>query len=82
MFAVNTAVEKEKWYKFIKEKKLDWVNVWDEKIHNNFRYEFDITTTPQIFLLDENKIIKAKRIDSEVLKDIIIRNLEQDKKKI
>jgi len=30
-----------------------------------------IQTTPALFLLDENKVIKAKRIDADKLEDLI-----------
>lgn len=71
VFAVDTETEMDKWKKFIREKNLDWINVADPELHNNFRYEFDINTTPQIFLLDENKKIIAKKIDAKTLEDIL-----------
>jgi peroxiredoxin len=79
VYAVCTEVEKDKWKKFIKEKELTWINVGDFELHNNFRHEFDITTTPQIFLLDENKVIIAKRIEVETLKEILVRKFEEMK---
>jgi peroxiredoxin len=81
VYAVCTEVEMDKWKKFIREKELHFINVADPKLHNNFRHEFDITTTPQVFLLDENKRILAKRIEVETLKDILEKKFEEDKKK-
>ena len=63
VYAVCTEVEMEKWKNYIKENKLDWINVADPKLQNNFREEFDIKTTPQIFILDKDKKILAKKID-------------------
>jgi hypothetical protein len=65
--------------KFIKEYNLNWINVADPQLRNNFRHEFDITSTPQIFLLDENKKIIAKKIEVDSLKDIIQREMEGKK---
>ncbi len=67
IYAICTEAEIDKWKKYIREKKLDWINVADPKIQNNFRYEFDISSTPQLYLLDENKNILLKKIDVEVL---------------
>ncbi len=73
VFAICTEVEMDKWRNFIKEHKLQWINVADPNLHNNFRHEFDISSTPQIFLLDKDKIIKAKKIDVETLDKILCR---------
>ncbi|MFM7016538.1 MAG: thioredoxin-like domain-containing protein [Bacteroidota bacterium] len=75
VYAVNTAVEEDKWKNYIKENKLDWINVADLKTQNNFRHEFDILTTPQIFILDKNKKILAKKIDEETMEKILCKEL-------
>ena len=69
--AICTEVEEDKWKKFVKEKKLPFLNLGDPKLQNNFRYEYDITSTPQIFLLDHSKAIIAKKLDVEQLGDFI-----------
>ncbi|MGR6087045.1 MAG: thioredoxin-like domain-containing protein [Arcticibacter sp.] len=71
VYAVCTEVEMEKWRNFIKEYSLDWINVADPELRNNFRADFDITSTPQIFLLDQNKNIIAKRIEVSSLTEIL-----------
>jgi thiol-disulfide isomerase/thioredoxin len=76
VYAVCTEVEMEKWKAFIKENNLDWINVADPKLQNNFRAEFDIKTTPQIFILDKDKKIIAKKIDEETLEKIMDKELE------
>ncbi len=76
VFAVCTEVEMDKWKNFIKENKLNWINVADPQLHNNFRAEFDIKTTPQIFILDKDKKILAKKIDEDTLEKILDRELE------
>lgn len=71
VYAVCTEVEKEKWLKYIEENKLDWINVADTELQNHFRAVYDITSTPQLYLLDQNKIIKAKKLDIEQLGDYL-----------
>ena len=63
--------EMKKWTDFIKENKLDWINVADPYRQNNFRFEWDIQSTPQIYILDRDKTIKAKRIGAEQVEDFI-----------
>lgn len=75
VYAVCTEVEMDKWRAFIKENKLEWINVGDPKLHNNFRHDFDISTTPQIFVLDKDKKILFKRIDVETLEKVMDKEL-------
>lgn len=77
VYAVCTEVEMDKWKAFIREHNLNWVNVGDPKLQNNFRQDFDIQTTPQIFLLDKDKRILAKKIDPETLEKIIEREISK-----
>jgi hypothetical protein len=46
---------------------------------NNIREKYDVYSTPVIYILDKNKVIKAKKIGSEQIKDII-RNMEAEYK--
>jgi peroxiredoxin len=75
VYGIDTETEMEKYKKFIREKGLNWISVSDPHLHNNFRYEFDISTTPQIFLLDDTKTIIAKKIDVHTLQEILNRKL-------
>ena len=71
VFGANTAVEEEKWKKFIRDKDLKWPNVADIKTQNNFRHEYDVSSTPQLFLLDKDKKIIAKKLDVETLEQFL-----------
>jgi len=75
VYAACTEVEMDKWRKYIRENNLDWINVADPKLQNNFRHEFDVTTTPQIFILDKDKKILAKKIDEETMEKILSKEL-------
>jgi len=73
VYAVETEDKPEDWKKFIKDYKLNWINVQelDDYKRAVTKKIYDIYSTPVIYLLDENKIIRAKRIESEQLENLI-----------
>jgi predicted alpha/beta superfamily hydrolase len=71
----------EKYQKYIIENKLDWINVYDGVHINNLKEKYDIYSTPVIYVLDKNKVIKAKRIEVEQIKSILD-VLETEKEKV
>ncbi|MDA3911031.1 MAG: DUF5106 domain-containing protein [Bacteroidales bacterium] len=78
VFAVYTQGNEPEWREFIEEKEIDqWINVWDPYQHSDFRNNYDIYSTPVIYILDSEKRIVAKRIDV----DYIIRFIEFDRRK-
>ncbi|MGG7037120.1 MAG: thioredoxin-like domain-containing protein [Flavobacterium sp.] len=80
VFSVYTQHEGEKYLKYIAEHKLPWINVYDGAHYNNTIEKYDVYSTPVIYLLDKNKVIKAKRIQSENLINII-KSLDLEAKK-
>lgn len=82
VYAVETEENPAEWKKFIKEHQLDWINVNqpDQYKRAVTKKIYDIYSTPVIYLLDENKVIKAKRIDVEQVGNLI-EMLEKEKKK-
>ncbi|HEX8516848.1 MAG TPA: redoxin domain-containing protein [Bacteroidia bacterium] len=84
VYAVETEDQPKEWKKFIKANNLNWINVMenDEYKRAVTKKIYDIYSTPVIYLLDENKIIKAKRIESEQLEGLIdMLDKEKEKKK-
>lgn len=83
VFAIETEDKPADWKKFINEHKLDWINVHQPDAYQRAvtKKIYDIYSTPVIYVLDENKIIKAKRIDSEQISDFIDA-LEKEKNKV
>jgi hypothetical protein len=77
VYSVYTEYDYEKYVKYIAEHKLDWINLYDPVHLNNIREKYDVYSTPVIYILDKNKVIKAKKIGSEQIKDII-RNMEAE----
>lgn len=66
IYAIDADLETDKWKAFIKEHKLGegWIHVHDPQRTSNFRAFYDVYSTPTVYLLDENKIIRGKRIDA------------------
>ncbi len=72
VFAVCTITDTAEWKKFIREKDLnDFINVIDRYNLSHFRDYYDIYSTPVIYLLDKNKKIIAKRIDTDQLDELL-----------
>lgn len=62
---------KVKWVNFVNEHKLyDWINAWNPYDYK-FKELYDISTTPNIYILDKNYKIIAKRIGPEQCEEII-----------
>lgn len=70
--SVFTGAEKKEWEDFISSHELEgWHHVYDPSHNSRFRYHYNVRTTPQIYLLDKNKKIIAKRLDSENLEKLL-----------
>ncbi len=86
VYSPCTEFETADWKKFVAEKELKWINVSDNPEVNknaakyihlttleslNFRDTYDIFSTPQVYLLDKDKKILAKKLSAEQLDDIL-----------
>jgi hypothetical protein len=60
----------------VKEQDLNWVNLADPQVRSNFRYEYNLETTPIIYVLDDQKKIIAKKLDVDQLEDFIKKQKE------
>ena len=70
-----------KWFDFVIEHEMTpFINVWEPFGYTRFRDKYDISSSPVLYLLDENKKIIAKRISSEQAISII-EEIEKSKKK-
>lgn len=70
-FAVCITRDQDKWLKYIRENKLDWINVNDGKSWTSFKDLYDIYSTPVLYLLDKDRVIIAKRVSIEQLERIL-----------
>ena len=71
VYSVYMQHEGDKYLKYIAENKLPWINVYDGAHYNNAIEKYDVYSTPVIYILDRNKVIRAKRIDADQLKTMI-----------
>ncbi len=68
IFTVATEGSEQAINEFITKNKLEeWTNTWDPNHSGDWRGKYDVYSTPTIYLLDEKKIIKGKRIDHTTL---------------
>lgn len=68
VIAFNVDVEELKWREFITKNHLEeWLHVWDPQRKSRYWSLYDVQTTPSIYLLDENKIIRGKKLDYSTL---------------
>lgn len=60
------------WQKYIQEHHLSsWTHVWDPYRKTGFHKNYDIYSTPVIYILDENKKIIVKRVGAEAVGPIL-----------
>ncbi|MCB0509668.1 MAG: DUF5106 domain-containing protein [Chitinophagales bacterium] len=71
VYAITTSniEELQIWKDFIKKHDLNWVNVADLYHQTKFRTYYDVNSTPQVFILDKDKKIIAKKIGVEQLEN-------------
>lgn len=80
VFAVGNEFENEAWREFIRNYNLDWINGSDGgDFQSNFRSLYDVYSTPQTYLLDENKIILSKKMSVESLENMLEYFFKKDK---
>jgi len=80
VMAIYTKEDYEAWRKFIIDKKLDFMNVFDPVHINDLKNKYDIYSTPVIYILDKDKKIKAKRLGSEQVIEMLKFFEAQEKK--
>lgn len=71
VLGVCIATDIEEWRKYVYENELDWINAADPYVRSNFRRDYNVRTTPQIYVLNKEKKIIAKRLEAEQLSGLI-----------
>jgi peroxiredoxin len=72
VFAVRTEGSEQQWKDFVAKNKIqDWINVWDPGYTSAFRSKYDVYSTPVIYLLDDKKIIRGKRLDYSTIPKVM-----------
>ncbi|MCD4697326.1 MAG: DUF5106 domain-containing protein [Bacteroidales bacterium] len=72
VFAVSSDTSLAKWKKFVRDKEMTWINVnGTRSVTPDYHHLYDISITPTLFLLDNEKKIIAKRIKTGQLKPFL-----------
>jgi thiol-disulfide isomerase/thioredoxin len=72
VFAVCTDTNMAKMKSFIRKHKLSWINVDGPRAMTpNFAETYDVYSTPVIFILDDKKVIIAKRLAFDQIEDFL-----------
>ncbi len=82
VYAVETNINDiGKWKSYIKKHNLDWINVSNTFRTSNYSHEYDVVSTPIIYVLDEDKKIIAKKIDVKDLNGILKADMKMKSEK-
>lgn len=85
VYTVATEGDEKQITDFLKEYHMgEWTNTWDPEHTSDYHNKFDVYSTPTIYLLDDKKIIKGKRLDHHnigALIEMIEKKKAEDKKK-
>lgn len=82
VFTVATEGDEKAITDFITKNKLEgWTNTWDHEHAGDWRGKYDVYSTPTIYLLDDKKIIRGKRLDHTNLAGLVDM-LEKKSKKV
>jgi hypothetical protein len=68
IFTVCSDTSLVKWKSAIRKKKMDWINVDGPRtLTGNYHEQYDVNTTPVLYILNSRKEIIAKRLATEQL---------------
>ena len=63
----------EEWKKFIREFKLGKaINGYDYTLRTDYRHQYDVWTTPTVYVLDKDKRIIARKLPVEQIEDFVL----------
>ena len=72
MVAIPVEDSMEDWKKFIQEFKIgDWTNGYDFTYRTDYRHQYDVFTTPVVYVLDKDKRIIARALPAESVEDFL-----------
>ncbi|GAB3773362.1 hypothetical protein GCM10028818_14770 [Spirosoma horti] len=72
----------EDWKKFIKEFKLgNAINGYDYSFRTDYRHQYDVWTTPTVYVLDKDKKIIARKLPAEQIEDFVLFHKRQQASK-
>ncbi len=72
----SEVVDKEKWMAFNKKYQLPFTSVWDPNYADKFYLKYYVDITPELYVLDKNKIIIGKNLHVNQLEEFLTREME------
>ena len=63
VLAISTISEMDKWKDYIKKNDLNWFNAGDPQGRSNFRVDYNVRSTPKVYVLGPDRTIIAKNLD-------------------
>jgi len=81
VYAIHNNSEWKEWKAFIIKHKLNWLNVMDASATATYRKDYNIQTTPQVFMLDHNKVIRYKNPPAEnvgLIADMMLKQYQEE----
>ena len=63
VLAISTITELDKWKEYIRKNDLNWLNGGDPQGRSNFRVDYNVRSTPKVFVLGPERTIIAKSLD-------------------
>ncbi len=72
IFAAKVGDEEQQWKDFIKKHNLtEWIHVHNPDHTSTYKADYDVYGTPSVYLLDERKIIRGKKLDHSNISTVI-----------
>ena len=62
--------------------RMNWVNVTDPFNMSRYRTLYDVKTTPKVYVLDRNKVIRSKQMESDQVDEVLDALLEEEARKM
>jgi Domain of unknown function (DUF5106)/AhpC/TSA family/Domain of unknown function (DUF4369) len=70
-------------WKYVKEKGFgDFINTVDPYMISRYKTLYNVETTPQVYVLDENKTIRSKGIEAKQLEEVLDHIIQEDNEKL
>ena len=71
VLAVCVTTDVQRWKEFIENDNWDWINGADPYFNSNFRSDYQVLTTPLLYVLDKNKEILASNLTVDDLEKFL-----------
>lgn len=71
VYGIYTQGDWEGWKKYLRKNKIKFLNVMDAFNNSTYRKDYNIISTPQLYVLDKDKRIRFKQVPADNLGEII-----------